>query len=49
MLYLLILSHKCEEESLGETCWYMFFCFSLKHAVQYGGREFSNESALHFE
>ena len=42
MLYLHILSHKREEESLGETCWHMFPCFSLKHAVQYGGREFSN-------
>ena len=42
LLYSHILSHKREEESLGETCWYMLPCFSLKHAVQGGGREFSN-------
>ena len=49
MLYSHIPSHKWEEESLGETCWHMFPCLSLKHAVQGGGREFFNESALHFE
>ena len=41
LLYSHILSHKHEEESLEETCWHMFPCFSLKHAVQVGGREFS--------
>ena len=44
MLYLHILSHKREEESLGETCWHMFPCFSLKHTVKYVGTEFSNNS-----
>ena len=42
MLYLHILSHKREEKLLGEICWHMFPCFSLEHAVLYGGREFSN-------